>query len=96
MTDLVDELVPPKKVSKTFRKILWIITVLLILGGGAFTYWKYFRKEAAVPVNVEKIEKKCNKVEKQPGNTKQPASGEKKPDAAKTTQGDNKNASPAA
>ncbi len=96
LIDLVDELVPPKKVSKTFRKIFWIIIVLLILGGGAFTYWKYFRKEAAVPVKVEKIEKKCNKVEKQPGNTKQPASGEKKPDAAKTTQGDNKNASPAA
>ena len=99
LTDLVDELVPREKVSKTFKAVIRIIIVLLILGGGAFTYWKYFRKDAAVPVKVEKvqkIEKKCNKVEKQPENTKQPAAGEKASGGSKKNQGDSKNASSAA
>ena len=99
LTDLVDELVPPKKFFRIFKKIFWIIIILLVIGAGVFGYWKFFRKADAVPQKCEKvqnIEKSCNMVEKQPENTKQPAAGKIKPSAEKTTQGDSKNASPAA
>ena len=88
LTDLIDEYTPQGETPKKFSKVLLIILIIVLLGAGGFFTWKHFcSKKAAKAVAAEKVTKPCNEVKKTSDDTKQPADGQKKPEAVKQ-QGD--------